>query len=130
MSKNGISFFGDGAEFSHFGIAVESIDSSLGLNKIADPVQKVFVAFTEIHGIPVELVEPMNKSSPVSDILKKGGGGYHLCYRVPNLDFACEEARRNGLLLFSAPVEAVAFSNKKIAWLFHPVYGIFELLEK
>jgi len=34
---NEIRFFGDSVEFSHLGIAVESIDPSLGLNKIADP---------------------------------------------------------------------------------------------
>ena len=127
---NEINFFGDGAEFSHLGIAVKTIDQSLGLRKIADPVQKVFVAFTQIHGVPVELVEPMDESSPVSGFLKKGEGVYNLCYRVPDLNFACEEARRHGLLPFSTPVEAAAFSDKKIAWLFHPIYGIFELLEK
>jgi methylmalonyl-CoA/ethylmalonyl-CoA epimerase len=125
-----IDFFGEGTEFSHVGVAVKSIDTCEGVSKVLAPLQKVFIAFVEVNGVTLELIEPLDDSSPVSGVLKKGGGAYHLCYKVLDLKFSCEKAQKNGFVLFGAPVEAVVFVNKKIAWLFHPVYGIFELLEK
>jgi len=124
-----INFFGEDVEFDHIGIAVKSIDEPYSKDKICDPIQRVCVAFINIHGCKAELIEPIDENSPISGMLKKGICMYHLCYKVPDLDSALDIARQNGFLCLSEPVEAVAFENRKIAWVFNRSYGIFELLE-
>ena len=124
-----INFFGDGAEFGHVGLAVRVIDPVSTSQKIKEPVQRVFIALIKINGCPVELIEPLDESSPVIGMLNKGISAYHLCFKVPDLDAAVESSSRHGFRRISEPVQTVAFGNRKIVWVFSPVYGLFELLE-
>jgi methylmalonyl-CoA/ethylmalonyl-CoA epimerase len=125
-----VDFFGSGATFHHVGLAVESIDAAqAGLTKFHDPIQKVVVAFMEVHGAMIELIEPAGGGSPVSASLAKGIQLLHLCYEVPNLEQAIASAGKHGLRLIARPAPAVAFDQRRIAWLFHQRFGVFELLE-
>jgi methylmalonyl-CoA/ethylmalonyl-CoA epimerase len=124
-----VNFFGDGAEFDHVGVAVKAIDPAVAGTKIEDPVQRVRVAFITVNGLPTELIEPTEPSSPVSGMLARGTTMYHLCFRVPELAAALEIAGRMGFRMVAEPVKAAAFNNRKIVWVFSPVYGLFELLE-
>jgi len=124
------NFFGNNAELDHVGIAVRSIESfSSTLEKVRDPVQKVNVAFFSLHGTRVELIEPDGESSPVNGILEKGQSLYHLCYKVDNIDNALAAAKQNGFHQIAKPVEAFAFENRKIVWLFSKLFGLIELVE-
>jgi methylmalonyl-CoA/ethylmalonyl-CoA epimerase len=124
-----INFFGERAEFDHIGVAVNAIDPALLCVKTEDPVQRVRVAFITVNGLPVELIEPAEPSSPVSGMLARGATMYHVCFRVPELAVALETASRQGFRIVAEPVKAAAFNNRKIAWVFSPVYGLFELVE-
>lgn len=125
-----IKFFGEGAEFAHVGIVVSSIDRITAARKIQDTLQHVSVAFVDLYGCPIELIESLDDSSPITEMLNKGITVYHLCFKVPDLDNALQVAGKNGFCCFKEPKEAAAFGKRKIAWVFNRDYGIFELLEK
>jgi len=52
----------------------------------ADHEQKVIVGVIQKDNLVIELLEPLNETSPIYTFLQKGGGFHHLCYDVPNLD--------------------------------------------
>jgi len=126
-----INLLGEDAEFDHVGIAVNSINDTLkNVQKVVDPLQNVGVALININHFKIELVEPLNKSSPVTKILEKGQSIYHICFKVQNIQVAIELARKNGFHCIAKPAPAKAFKDKRIAWLFSRTYGLIELLEK
>lgn len=128
----------------HVGVAVPDLEqasefytSVLGLQMISepleDPIQKVRVCF--LSGATreqpcIELICPLNDESPVNGYLKKGIGAYHLCYEVENVASELDGLRGKGCHVVSAPVPAVAFGGRKIAWAFTPTRHLIELLER
>ncbi len=124
-------FFGEGARFEHAGIAVKSISNEVEVAGITeDSVHKVKVAFIYIDDIKVELVEPINEKSPVTNILKKGQSLYHMCFSVPDLEKAVKAARGNGFHCISRTAPGKAYDNARVTWVFSKVYGLFELIER
>jgi len=124
------NFFGEHAEFEHAGIAVRSIAETAADAEITeDPVQKVKVAFININGFRVELIEPAAEKSPITSILNKGQSLYHLCFRVTDITKALDTAKKNGFHCIARPVPARAFDDNKIAWVYSKAYGLFELVE-
>ena len=127
---NESNFFGNNSQFDHVGIAVKTMAGIVNdSDKILDPIQKVRVAFININGFKIELIEPIDETSPVNNILKKQLSLYHLCFRVRDILNAMEIARRNGFHCISKPVAAIAFDNNKIVWLYSKTYGLIELVE-
>jgi len=98
-----------------------------------DPIQKVAVCFLARSApgeIVIELVAPLGDDSPVNRTLAKGGSAYHVCYEVPDLDETLAQLKDKGCLIVSKPVPAVAFDNRRIAWLYTPTRQLVEMLEK
>jgi len=129
------------AIFHHAGIAVESIEKTAILfieagykmtSVIFDPKQNVNISFLEKAGNPLlELVEPVDEKSPVRNILNKVGvSAYHFCYEVENLDDSIVQLRQKKFVLLVKPVEAAAFNERRICFLYHKEAGLIELLEK
>jgi methylmalonyl-CoA/ethylmalonyl-CoA epimerase len=129
------------AIFHHAGIASESIAKTSELyvgtgyrmtEMIHDPRQNVKISFLEKEGSPLlELVEPVDETSPVRNILDKiGVSAYHFCYEVENLDNSIAQLRQKKFMLLVKPVEAVAFDGRRICFLYHKDAGLIELLEK
>lgn len=124
-------FFGEGARFEHLGLAVRSLAGEVNAAEITeDPERKVNVAFIYVDDIKVELVEPAEESSPVTNILKKGQSLYHMCFTVPDLEKAVKTARGNGFHCISKTAPGKAYDNAKVIWVFNKVYGLFELIER
>jgi len=128
-------------EFHHVGIAVHSIAETaewyagLGYDcteTIEDPIQNVRIAFLRRADSPLlELVQPVDKTSPVYNILKKVGvSAYHFCYETGDLQNTLENLERQDFKLLVEPVQAVAFNNRRISFLYHLEIGLIELLEK
>ncbi len=128
--------------FHHVGVAVRDIHKAipayqelLGYKVISgpfdDPIQKVSVCFlSRGQGDPeLELVAPLGPDSPINRTLKKGGGTYHICYQVPDINAAVEHLVRNGSFLLSGPVPAVAFDMRQIAWIMTDVFLLIELVQ-
>lgn len=127
----------------HVGFVLDSIEEnaealalSLGATwdgKIVfDPIQEVRVTFLQgscANESMIELVEPAGPESPVSRILKRGGGLHHLCYEVENLESHLEFCRSVGMTIMRKPVPAVAFGGRRIAWVLAKRRLLIEYLE-
>ena len=97
-----------------------------------DPLQKVRVSFLDgwcSSDAQIELVEPAAEDSPVLNVLKKGGGLHHLCYEVADLQAQLDRMQQKGARLVKPPLPAVAFENRRIAWIFTREKLLVELLE-
>jgi methylmalonyl-CoA/ethylmalonyl-CoA epimerase len=128
--------------FHHVGVAVRSLRDAIpnyqnlfGYQLISgpfdDPIQNVSVCFLSRGGTDtvLELVAPLGPNSPIRRTLKKGGGTYHVCYQVPNMQAAIAHLLNHGSMLLSGPVPAVAFEMREIAWLMTEGYLLVELLQ-
>lgn len=125
----------------HVGMAVSSIAEhaehyrrALGISLtseiIDDELQKVRVAFAQVgDGVFIEFVEPLSDDSPISNLLKRGGGLYHSCYVVPDIEAAIEQVRQAGGVIVSGPMPARAFDNRRIAFVYTPGRSLVEFLE-
>jgi methylmalonyl-CoA/ethylmalonyl-CoA epimerase len=131
------------SKFHHLGVAVaelrpaiESYAELFGYRLVSgpfdDPIQKVSVCFLakgDEGEALVELVAPLSDDSPINRTLKKGGGAYHLCYEVEDLDEALRRLAEKGCIVVAEPVPAVAFGGRRIAWLFTPTRQLVELID-
>jgi methylmalonyl-CoA/ethylmalonyl-CoA epimerase len=123
-------YLGPGAVFDHVGVAVRSIrDLAPEVEVFDDRTQRVSVAFVDLAGLRLELIQPGAEPSPIDGNLQKGQTLVHLCFRVPSLDLALQFARESGLHQLARPVAATAFGGRRIAWLFNTSVGLVELLE-
>ena len=126
----------------HLGIVVSSIEeASVWWEEVAkfemvseitlDPIQDVRVQFFESDGeFRIELIEPVSESSPVSRFLEKDGGGlYHQCFEVEDLDGVLEQWRSAGAFIVKGPEAAAALDMRRIAFLITPDRLMVELLE-
>lgn len=123
--------FGPSATLHHIGLAVQDIAVAwAGVEIFEDRLQKVRVAFVLINGQCIELIQPLSEDSPVSQSLRKGSKLVHLCYSVDDIDDAITHGAAQGYRCIGKPVPAVAFNQRRIAWLFHRQFGLFELVER
>jgi methylmalonyl-CoA/ethylmalonyl-CoA epimerase len=125
----------------HVGVAVRSIVEqaeqfrrALGISLtseiIDDELQQVRVAFAQVgDGVFIEFVEPLSDNSPICNLLKRGGGLYHSCYEVPDIEAAIERVRQAGGVIVSGPMPARAFDNRRIAFVYTPSRTLVEFLE-
>ena len=124
-------FFGEEASLHHVGLAVRSIREANPACEVAvEATQGVSFAFLELNGITLELLAPYGDRSPIARSVNDGVKLLHLCYEVPDLEAAIEHCRPAGFHRLRAPVPAPAFENRRIAWVFSRIYGLFELLER
>ena len=91
----------------HIGIVVENIQKSLGeltkyLNFESTTMpslvgsQKVNICFLKTNNVFLELIEPAEENSPISNFIKKGGGFHHLCFEVDDIHLELEKMKKNG----------------------------------
>ena len=91
----------------HIGIVVKSIQKSLGeLTNYLDfesttmpslvGSQKVNICFLKTNNVFLELIEPAEENSPISNFIKKGGGFHHLCFEVDDIHLELEKMKKNG----------------------------------
>ena|SRR5580698_1715812 len=128
----------------HVGVAVPSLDSTTELlsslfgykvvsGPFDDPIQKVtvnFLAKSVDDPAEIELIAPLTDDSPIRSILAKDrGAAYHLCFQTSDIDRALIHAQNNGCIVVSAPVPAVAFQGRRIAWIYTRSRQLFELVE-
>jgi methylmalonyl-CoA/ethylmalonyl-CoA epimerase len=128
----------------HVGVAVPSLDTAteslaslfgykLSSGPFDDPIQKVAVNFlttSDRDAAEIELIAPLTEDSPIRAMLAKGGGGaYHLCFETSDIEAALNHARKNGCIIVSGPVPAVAFQSRRIAWIYTSSRQLFELVE-
>lgn len=124
-------FFGPLARLHHVGVAVRSIgavDPSLAV--VPDPRAGVSMAFLDLHGVTLELLEPLGERSPIAKNLREGTKFLHLCYEVPDLKAAIAESRKFGFHRVQEPEPRDVYDRRRVAWVLSTAYGLYELLEK
>ncbi len=91
----------------HIGIVVKNIQESLGeLTKYLDfesttipslvGSQKVNICFLKTNNVFLELIEPTQENSPISNFIKEGGGFHDLCFEVDDIHIELEKMKKNG----------------------------------
>lgn len=128
-------------KFHHIGMAVKDIDATAAIYESAgyrmseivfDPIQNVNICWLTKEGAPiVELLAPVDETSPVCKILEKNGvTPYHCCYVVENIDDAVKQLRKEKYVLTSKPEPAVAFCGSRVCFLYNKNVGLIELVEE
>ena len=99
---------------------------------VFDPIQNVNICFLSKAGMPtVELLEPVDESSPVNDTLKKCGvAPYHTCYEVKSIDEAAAELRQKRIFPLGKAEEAIAFGGCRVCFFYNKNIGLIELVER
>jgi len=128
----------------HVGIVLASIDAALSsyertLNlrvvsgPFVDPLQVarvIFLSRGQAGETAIELIEPSSAASPVAAFVKRGGGMHHVCYEARDLEAEIARLRALGALILHPPTPAVAFQDRRIAWLYTRERLLLELLEE
>jgi Glyoxalase/Bleomycin resistance protein/Dioxygenase superfamily len=123
--------FGSEARLHHIGLAVESIRAVCpSCEPFVEQSQGVSLAFIELHGLTIELLEPLGEDSPIARSLRDGIKLLHLCYEVPDLDESLTQCASAGFHRISRTACAPAFGNRRFVWVYSKQYGLIELLEK
>jgi len=127
-------------KFHHLGIACKDfknlkvfykrLNYSIG-QEIYDRLQNVKLVFCKSAIYPnIELIKPVNKKSPINNILKLSETSiYHLCYSTKKSEKDVIEFFKNQKIIkISGPLPAVLFNNKKVAFYYVKNVGIIEIL--
>jgi methylmalonyl-CoA epimerase len=128
-------------KIEHIGIAVKSIKGAmkfygdildLGLSEIIDvPNRKLRIAFIELSGTKLELLESMGKGSVIDKFIqKKGEGIHHICFEIEDFDETVSELRDRKVEFVDEP--RIGAEGKKIVFLLPKnAFGVLiELKEK
>ncbi len=100
-------------------------------NPVVDPVQGVRIQFMETaDGSLVELLEPYGERSPVLRHLQRGGGLYHVCYEVDDLEGTLRRVRDSGdAVVVCEPVPAPAIDGRRVAFVVTEDRDLIEFVE-
>lgn len=99
---------------------------------IHDPTQTAFVQFVRLGGDStfLEFVAPDSPNSKLANAVRKGGSLNHLCYSVDDIEFTTNRLFESGMIILTAPVSAVAFRGRRVAWLIGRDRIPIELVER
>jgi catechol 2,3-dioxygenase-like lactoylglutathione lyase family enzyme len=96
-----------------------------------NPTQKVDYAFVAMGGgLTVEILGlKEGVASPIEQHVRRGGGAYHFCFVVADLDAALAEVKAARGMVVLKPTPDVAFPGRRIAFFMHRAHGLVELVE-
>ena len=110
-------------EFLALGFVVEQ-------EKAYDEHRKINISFIVNGNYRVELIEPVDDSSPMYPLLKRyKNTPYHICYEVDDLEASIAELSTKGYTVMQEPLEAPCIENKRVSFLINSNLGIIELVE-
>jgi methylmalonyl-CoA/ethylmalonyl-CoA epimerase len=118
-------------KINHVGLAVQNIETFVRKTKplyegfsrgpmIVNERQKVRELYMTDGATTVELLEPLEESSPLQAFLNRNpaGGLIHLALEVADLDAVIVRVRAAGGRVVVAPVPDVAFKERRIAFVY------------
>jgi glyoxalase/bleomycin resistance protein/dioxygenase superfamily protein len=125
--------------FHHLGVACPDLAAEMSLFKalgyrqeagiFRDPIQKIEGVFLTGPGPRLELLAPLDVSSPVISWLEKGIKYYHQAFEVASISRSLEQMRiRNGLVV-SPPEPGAAFGGRLIAFVMLPGMILIEMIQ-
>jgi methylmalonyl-CoA/ethylmalonyl-CoA epimerase len=129
----------DNLRFHHIGLACRDMARDRSDHELLgyqaegavfeDPLQRIRGLFMTLGPMRVELLEPLDETSPLEAYLKRGVKIYHECFLCPSIAQAIAGLEAHGTRLVSSPKPAVAFDNRLIAFLILPSQLLIELIE-
>lgn len=99
-------------------------------NVVDNSLQQVKVVFlSKDDSIMIKLIEPLESNQSLINLVNRGGGFHHICFKCPDINVKIEELKKEGLLMLVPPQPGEAFNNHNIAFLFAR-YGLnIELID-
>lgn len=123
----------------HIGIIVGSIESYMknlpgvtASSPILDDIQKARIAFIRntSKSPRIELIEPENEDSPLSNFLRKHNGGlHHICYEVASMSEVVGLKKHYRMIPIMGPVPARAIKDLNVQFFFTRNREIIEFVE-
>jgi methylmalonyl-CoA/ethylmalonyl-CoA epimerase len=128
-----------GFRFHHIGLACRDMEKEaealrlLGYElegeRFTDPLQKIHGCFLAGIGPRIELLAPLDESSPIISWLNKDVKMYHQAYEVESIEQAITSLTRQHAVVLSRPKPAIAFGGRKVAFLMIPNRLLVEVIE-
>ena len=127
-------------ELHHIGNLVDDIDSSVETYKLLYgpdcasektfvSTQGVYVCFVNIgKDVRIELIQPVDETSLVYKMKKKGITYYHLAYTTKTFDDTVTELLACNFKAMN-PFYSEAFENKRCQFMYAPDGNLIELIE-
>lgn len=129
-----------GFRFHHIGLACRDIEREAKALRLVgyelegqhftDPLQKIHGCFLVGPGPRMELLAPIDESSPVVSWLNQNIKMYHQAYEVDSIDPALKSLSAQHAVVVSRPKPAIAFGGRKVAFLMLPNSLLVELIER
>ncbi|MFN3431705.1 MAG: VOC family protein [Candidatus Sericytochromatia bacterium] len=129
----------DDLAFHHMGLACRDLDTEIAAwailgyrlegSPFEDPIQRVRGCFVVGAGPRLELLMPLDDTSPVMPWLAKGVKFYHQAFETVDIRRALDtlKARRGKVVV--PPTPAVAFQGREIAFVLFPNMMLIELIQ-
>jgi methylmalonyl-CoA/ethylmalonyl-CoA epimerase len=97
---------------------------------VENSLQKVKVAFLHKNdSITIKLIEPLGSNQSLINLVNRGGGFHHVCFKCTDMNVTIDELKKEGLISLVPPQPGEAFNNHNIAFLFAR-YGLnIELID-
>lgn len=128
-----------GFRFHHIGVACRDLEKEAQALRLVgyeiegqrflDPLQKIHGCFLVGPGPRMELLAPVDDSSPVMSWLNKDIKMYHQAYEVESMEAALGTLTAQQAVVVSRPKPAIAFGGRKVAFLMFPNRLLVELIE-
>jgi methylmalonyl-CoA/ethylmalonyl-CoA epimerase len=129
----------DEMRFHHLGVACPDLATemirfqSFGYRQegdaFLDPVQKVRGMFLTGPGPRLELLAPLDSTSPITAWIEKGIKYYHQAFEVVSMGHVLDELRARRGRLVSAPGPGIAFGDRPIAFVMLPGMILIEVIQ-
>jgi methylmalonyl-CoA/ethylmalonyl-CoA epimerase len=104
----------------HDGIAYwERVFEYKQMTKVVEnSIQKVKVVFLcKDDSITIKLIEPLESNQSLINMVNRGGGFHHVCFKCSDMNVKIDELKKEGLLTLVPPQPGEAFNNHNIAFL-------------
>jgi methylmalonyl-CoA/ethylmalonyl-CoA epimerase len=125
--------------FHHIGVACPDLATevtrfeNLGYRQerdaFLDPIQKVRGMFLTGPGPRLELLAPVDSTSPLTPWIEKGIKYYHQAFEVASMTHALDELRARRGRMVSAPEPGIAFNDRPIAFVMLPGMILIEVIQ-
>ena len=128
-------------KIDHLGYVTKDIEKSLAdflklgfsivSELVTDESRKIEIVFIRNESVVIELVSPLNAESDIYELAKRSNNTiYHICYTTSDLEGKIEELRKDKYFLVVPPAEAIAFDNRRVAFMMSSTVGLIELVEE
>ncbi len=97
---------------------------------VYDETRDCNIAFLELDGFLIELVQPVSEKSPVYQLLNKYRDvPYHVCYETDDLECEVTHLLKNDYFIVREAEVSMPLNNRQVVFLCKKGVGMIELME-